>query len=86
MSLDWYPGQRVVCIREYNQYPKIENPMPGVVYTIRETTGEFGDVGVRLVEIVNPEMDLRKPTGEIEFTEMWFSVKCLKPLQESRLD
>lgn len=87
MSLDWYPGQQVVCITDYVQFPNIRTPQKGVVYTIRETTGEYDDVGVRLVEIVNPEMNLRHPTsGKTVFTEMWFKVGGLRPLKESRID
>lgn len=88
MSLDWYPGQRVVCVDDNfdtsrHDHNLVRLPKKGQVLTIRtaEIQPNTDLFSLTFVEIKNPV--LQYSNGLLERA---FRVKHFRPLQENRLD
>ena len=76
------PGTLVRCVHQFTREDEIVPPKKGVVYTVRGTTSvPTGEVGLYLVEVVNPPCQFL--TG---FREMAWDVRGFVPLDDSRLD
>lgn len=85
---DWYPGQRVVCIKRI--YPSIYReafPSVGKTYTIREARpftkidGVNDGIGILLREITNKENNYQHG-----HTEAYFSISCFRPIEPKALE
>ena len=75
----FYVGQKVVCVKNA---PPIctwgeHVPRKGTVYTVRQAKHD----GIRLVEIVNPELQYRQG-----LSEMWFANHGFRPVVEKKTD
>lgn len=82
MSLNWYPGQRVVCVVVPKQTFYCEKvPFKGQILTIRAVQEIKGLVALRFCEILNCEHPYQEG-----FMEVWFHKSGFKLLNESRLD
>lgn len=85
----WHAGMKVVCIRENSckdwggYYAKCRYPIVGEVYTLRWIKAyETGEVGVLLMEIVNPVGDFKVGLAG----ETLFRAEQFRPVQERKSD
>lgn len=95
MEYPFVVGQKVVCVNDedkdktyskYFTYYNIAMPTKGEIYTIREVfSTSIGNVGVRLVEIVNPVTPFKNGTGEVHM-EMGYMASRFRPVVEKKTD
>lgn len=81
--MSFHVGQRVVCVDD-SRYARGHGfevtPVKGSTYTIRDFAEREDGLGVRLIEIVNPEGNYRWRPG---LTECTFHIRRFRPVRDT---
>lgn len=88
MSYEPVPGMRVECIRTESIRGDEDVPQKGKVYVVRDAfvCDRTGNVGLHLVEIVNPKRSYTDFSGTYWCCEIGWDAANFRPLDERRLD
>jgi hypothetical protein len=95
MMEDWYIGEKIVCIEDFNDVKKEldadevwnEYPQVNETYIIRDIAkcqtneGEF--IAFHLEELKNPKYYY---SGGLQYDEFWFGSAHFRPLTETNID
>lgn len=85
MSLDFYPGQKIACIKIAHCFNDEICPKKGIVYTVREIFIDpyYKKPVVRLVEIVNKP---RRYTIFGRIYECGYPLSCFTPVVDTKTE